>query len=545
MTSEFIWTTRHRASQILDLPHWTLLAAVTVISFLYSGYSPAYNNNIYHIPILLESYDLPQFSEDPFIQSLRNFSSGFWIVFAGAGRLVGVKPFLTVGLVVTHLAFFAAALHLAWSVGLRERRALNLFLLLLCFSPWAYGHAAGDGGILLNYFTHSELANASLLMGLSCALRQRYGAVAIATCLTFFLNAFMAVWMVPPLALLAGYQLVTGQIALRRLAMPAAIWLAVGSPLLALPLHNILQNPELNGTSLFSYRDFLWDFFPLHFFLWSLPPRTLAIASIQILVLLLSVRVLGAGSRAVLILVIGMLSVIALGVLVALLTDSRIVLNLHLIRSFVMIAMLLAIIVAVVASRWLLCSGSTAHRTLGLGLAAALVGGKVGLLLALLLFLVELWNIPPAAGKLLQAHKTRACMSWLLGVCLMAGMVGSSVKFWGFKRETATSEIWENIGRWAKAATPTNAVFQVPTEGSLGFSLTSERRLWFDGKYGAAVMWSPSYYTIWEQRHKILVDRSIIDRKEARIDFLVMPCDDIVADIPVHAEKGICVYKLT
>ena len=80
---------------VLDLPHWMLIAAVTVISFLYSGYSPVFNNNIYHIPLLLESYDLPQFSGDAFIQSLRHFSSGFWILFAGAGQVVGVKLFLT------------------------------------------------------------------------------------------------------------------------------------------------------------------------------------------------------------------------------------------------------------------------------------------------------------------------------------------------------------------------------------------------------------------------------------------------------------------
>ncbi len=211
MTFQATSAFRQRLSHILDLPHWILIAAVTVISFLYSGYSPLFYNSIYHIPLLLESYDLPQFSGDPFVQSLRHFSSGFWILFSGAGHVIDVKLFLTVGLVVTRLAFFMAALHLASSFGLRDRRVLNLFLLLLCVSQWTYGYTAGDGGILLNYFTHSELANASLLVGLSFALRQRYGAAAIATCLTFFLNAFMAVWMVPPLAMLAGYQLISAR----------------------------------------------------------------------------------------------------------------------------------------------------------------------------------------------------------------------------------------------------------------------------------------------------------------------------------------------
>lgn len=534
-----------RLSQVLDLPHWLLIAAATVISFLYSGYSPIFNNNIYHVPILLKSYDLPQFSDDAFIQSLRNFSSGFWLLFAGAGHVVGVKLFLALSLIITHLAFFIAALHLAGSIGLKETRARNLFLLLLCFSPWVYGYTAGGGGILLNYFTHSELANASLLMGLSFALRRRYGAAAVAACLTFFLNAFMAIWMVPPLALLTGYQLLTGRITLRRLLVPAAIGLVVGSPLLFVPLHNILQNPEIGGANPFSYRRYLWDFFPFHFFLWSLPPRQLAVTGVQIVVLLLSIRLMGASSRAVLMLALGMLSVLGLGVLAPLVTDSRFILNLHLIRSFVMIAMLLAISLAIVASGWILDPARPMQKTFGLGLAVALMAGKVGVLIALALFLLDLWKIPPALKLPLERRTVRVYVSCLLAFCLVLGLVANGQRQWAYEQDRATQEAWEKVGRWANAATPTDAVFQVPAEASLGFSLTSERQLWFDGKYGAAVMWSPSYYPIWKERHSVPLARSLLDRKSVGIDFLAMPCDANLTEVPVHREEGICVYQLT
>lgn len=545
MTFQATSAFRQRLSQILDLPHWILIAAVTVISFLYSGYSPLFYNSIYHIPLLLESYDLPQFSGDPFVQSLRHFSSGFWILFSGAGHVIDVKLFLTVGLVVTRLAFFMAALHLASSFGLRDRRVLNLFLLLLCVSQWTYGYTAGDGGILLNYFTHSELANASLLVGLSFALRQRYGAAAIATCLTFFLNAFMAVWMVPPLAMLAGYQLISGQIPFRRVLVSSVIGLIAGSPLLVLPLQNILQNPEVGGVSAFSYQQYLWDFFPLHFFLWSLPPRQLAVTCVQILVLLLSARVLGASSRAVLMLVLGMLLVLLLGVLVPLVTSSPMILNLHLIRSFVMIAMLLGISVAAVSAQWILDPEQSPRRALGLGLAAAMAIGKVGLMIALALFLIELAKAPPAVTTLLASRKARLYVSCLLGLCLVDGLVNSGIKQSAFHQETVLQETWEKIGHWASVATPADAVFQVPPEGSLGFSLTSQRQLWFDGKYGAAVMWSPSYYPIWKERRSIPVDRAMIDRKPAGIDFVAIPCDDTITQPPMHSQDGICVYKLT
>jgi hypothetical protein len=545
MTYRAINAFSQRLSQVLDLPHWLLIAAATLISFLCSGYSPIFNNNIYHIPILLRSYDLPQFADDAFIQSLRNFSSGFWLLFAGAGHVVGVKLFLTLGLVVTHVAFFIAALHLAESIGLKEVRERSLFLLLLCLSPWVYGYTAGGGGILLNYFTHSELANASLLLGLSFALRRRYGPAAVATCLTFFLNAFMAVWMVPPLAFIAGYQLITGQITFRRLLVPAAIGLVVGSPLLLLPLRNILQNPEIGGLSSFSYRDYLWDFFPDHFFLQSLPPRLLGFTGVQILVLLLSIRLLGAASRAVLVLALGMLSVVMLGVLAPLVTDSRFILNLHLIRSLVMVAMLLAICVAVVAARWLLNPAQEMYKTLGLGLAVALVGGTVGLLIALVLFLLDLRKVSPALKTRLDSSKERVYVSCLLALCLVVSLVADGKRQWGYQQKAVRQEAWEKIGRWANVSTPADAVFQVPMEGSLGFSLTAERQLWFDGKYGAAVMWSPSYYAIWKERRSVLVDSSPIDLKRAGMDFVAIPCDDALTFVPVHREEDICVYRLT
>lgn len=545
MTSRFMNVFSQRLSQIFDLPHWILIAVVTVISFLSSGYSPIFENNIYHIPILLKSYDLPQFADDAFIQSLRNFSSGFWLLFAGAGQVVGVKLFLTLCLIVTHLAFFAAALHLAGSIGLTGQRERSLFLLLLSVSPWVYGYTAGDGGIVLNYFSHSELANASLLLGLSFALRQRYAAAAIATCLTFFLNAFMAVWMVPPLALLAGYQLFTGQIAFRRLLVSSILGLVVGSPLVILPLQNILQNPDVGGVSVFSYQQYLWDFFPRHFFLWSLPPRQLAVTGVQILVLLLSVRLLGAASRPVFMVVSGMLLVFGLGVLAPLVTDSRFILNLHLIRSFVMIAMLLVISVAVVASRWLLDPAGKKHTTLGLGLAVALVGGKVGLLIALALFLMDYWKVSPDLAIRLESRRERAYVSCLLAFCLIVTLAAGGKRLLAYQEHTALQEIWEKIGSWANVSTPVDAVFQVPPEASRGFSLTSQRQLWFDGKYGAAVMWSPSYYPIWKERHLVQIDRSLINRQGIGIDFLAIYCDDTITQPPVHREYGICVYKLT
>lgn len=242
--------------------------------------------------------------------------------------------------------------------------------------------------------------------------------------------------------------------------------------------------------------------------------------------------------------VLGAVCVLVLSALVPLFTDSRMILNLHLLRSFVMIAMLSLISVAVVAARWLLEPSEKALKLLGLGLAAALASGKVGLLLCLLLLLVELWRTLPAIEPVLRSRVARVSASYLLALCLVTAVLGSGVKMWRLQQEMAIQQTWEKIGRWAHTTTSPDAVFQVSPNGALGFSLTSERQLWFDGKFGAAVMWSPSYYVIWKERYLSTVERSFITSRVPGIEFLAMPCDETVMQAAVHREDGICVYRL-
>jgi Domain of unknown function (DUF6798) len=58
---------------------------------------------------------------------------------------------------------------------------------------------------------------------------------------------------------------------------------------------------------------------------------------------------------------------------------------------------------------------------------------------------------------------------------------------------------WRDVQRWARLATPVDAVFLVPPRQQ-GFGVLAERSIWVDWKHGAAVMWRTSYYPIWKQR---------------------------------------------
>ena len=84
--------------------------------------------------------------------------------------------------------------------------------------------AAGDGGLFINYFTHSELANATNLLAIWCAARGRFTEAFACNGVTFFLNAFMAVWNAVPLGLIAILLLVRREIGWRTLLCALGTW---------------------------------------------------------------------------------------------------------------------------------------------------------------------------------------------------------------------------------------------------------------------------------------------------------------------------------
>src|SRR5689334_18483249 len=63
-------------------PYRFLLIALygAVLSICLQGFIAGIGNNVFHYPILTRLYDLPQFTKDPYIQSLRNYASLFWII---------------------------------------------------------------------------------------------------------------------------------------------------------------------------------------------------------------------------------------------------------------------------------------------------------------------------------------------------------------------------------------------------------------------------------------------------------------------------------
>lgn len=543
---------RNPLVRILSWHPYSVVLLATVLSFLRTGYLPIDNNNVYHLPILMNSFALPQFASDPFIQSLQHFSSGFWIVFTGAGEIVNPKLFLAFWLAATHLSLLAAALHLARSFGFHERRVLNIYVLLLAMAACLQGTTVGGAGVMLNYFTHSELANAPLIFGFSYAVRGRYAQAAIATALTFFLNAFMAVWMILPLCFLAAYQLRAGAISWRALMVRGLLGSLIGGVLLVPPLLNVLSNHQILEAPVFSYRRFLRGFYPAHFFLdgnsW-LEVVALAAAALSCF---LAAAQLGRQANALRHLAGGASALLVIGAAAPLVTDSALVLNLHLIRSAVMIMMLSTFAVALLAAAWM-AAPDRAVAFRGLTLAIALVAVWFSAAFACVLF--AFYRAANRLGK--DEDRQGKHTVAIVALCTIAAMTVIFLSYPTYlyqRKNLEVSHEWQALGSWADHQLPPDTKFliwpkRLPEIAALGFEYTSRRQQIFATKFGAAVMWSPAYFDIWDGsrqlRRKSATSQDILAYASTHgAAYLGTDCDPVFGEI-VHQEGDSCVYAVS
>src|SRR5208337_1354419 len=106
-----------------DAPGLLLTANIgALLSLAISGFVFGINNNEFHLPIVGLLYDEPQFTHDEFIQSLRYFSSGLWLLLRGVDRYVD-PHLLFLGLdYISRLIAFLGFLACADLLGIRTSK---------------------------------------------------------------------------------------------------------------------------------------------------------------------------------------------------------------------------------------------------------------------------------------------------------------------------------------------------------------------------------------------------------------------------------------
>ncbi len=557
----------------LDAVGLGVIAAVGAgLSLALTGFSFGISNNLFHLPIVAALFDEPQFAGDAFIQSLRFFAAGPWLVLTGSARWI--DPwwlFLGLDILSRFLAFFGFLL-CAHPLGVTSTGQRAVFAGLLCLSSLLrIDSYAGGAGLFINYFTHSEIANGLTLIMLFFAAQGRLLPAFAMNGVVFFVNAFVAVWNAAPLGLMVVALLAERRLGWRRAVRDGALGLAVFLVLAAPVILNVLSNPEFGTAPTREYIEFLNQYWPFHF-LFTANPWSGRIALAAVLALgVAALAILGRPARPFLLALGGFAAVYAIGIILPSLTHAPALLNLHLLRAGGMIHLLAVLGASAVVVRWL--SDSDRRRAVVLAplLAVLLCSHRY---LAGLAPLLLLFGHLPATLRLVPASLTSG---WLRADRIALAAV---LAFWVLvqlpevvqrqRADAATAAEWSALGDWAKTHTAPDALFLVATnntslrmfrgeavpadagdpallESTMTFEYRSHRRVWVDFKRGAAVMWSPGYDDIWWPRVSAVLalpdHAARLAYARARgIEYVIEACAPAVAAPPVTRTARLCVY---
>ena len=534
---------------------WLVAFVATLVSIGIQGFKYSISNNEFHIPLVLRSYELPQFAHDAFMQTLPRYTAPLFPLlspFATEGRL----PFLFFGLhaLARFLTLYAVA-RLMRALGLGGvARAFGMALVIL--APGLYGVTElGQQDLLPDYFTHSDIAQGLALLAAAGLVEGRIVLACVLSALAFDVNAFVGVWMGVPLAMVAWGGAAGRAARLRRLGVGAALGAAVALPVLVWVLRTL--GAERIG---FDYRAYLQDYFPFHFFIRAAKLADLVALAECGLAGVLALLLLG--SRAGLVVFLGFGAVFLGGVVVGETASSALVLNLHLLRVDGLIT-LFAVAAAAAAAAREASRGGAGLAVGGVAAAGLLVNAWPLVVLGLLFgFLRHRRGVGAGWGGGVRPGVAAA----LAGLVLVAdGMTLAALARAGpppgtlpvlrryYAGRWPVVPYWAEVKQWARGQTAETAVFLTPLRLD-GFTTDALRVNWVDWKMGSAVMWAPSYYATWSERYAAVeglqtpaamiayacahgIDYVVIDRR-------VSPEVEGVAAAPVFSNAGFFVYAV-
>jgi hypothetical protein len=111
-----------------DTLAFVIIAALgALVSFAFTGFVFGIVNNLFHLPIAGAFYDEPQFAHDPFVQSLRYFASGIWLLLRGADHYVDSYSLFILLHYFSRFIAFVGFLACADLLGVRSRKERAVF----------------------------------------------------------------------------------------------------------------------------------------------------------------------------------------------------------------------------------------------------------------------------------------------------------------------------------------------------------------------------------------------------------------------------------
>lgn len=530
-------------------PDVALAIAASCLSLIITGYAFGHNNNVFHLPILLSLYDLPQYGNDVFIQSLRHFSSGVWMILGGLGKYVYAPFLFLILLAVSRFLTFWGLLYCAEYWGLKSHyERLVLTCCLVAAEALYVSSFAGSGGIFLNYFTHSEMANGLTLLALGLILRKKLVAGLAVNGLVFFINAFIAVWNFIPIGMLLVYKIANSQMTFSEVfkkgIFGSALFFVFALPVLL----NIFGNPTFGQETGFSYQAFLAEYYPGHFLFNEIG----AVQKLQLLMIValavMTLRMIGPPGKEFLVVTAGYIAVYVIGIIAPHVTDSPSVLNLHLLRVSTFFHILAAFGSGALVIFWIR-EGRTGNKDMwayGLILISSLPK----------LFVLAPFYIAAQKIRFANALVDIAPKKMLIGLLLLAGALSLAANLYINHKRIRTingnNGIDYAVASWAGGNTSPDSVFLLSIKNvehidHALFQYLSKRQVWVTHKIGAAAMWYPPYYQVWHKRMQETKDLKTLNDTLSyagrnSIDYVLTDCGESTQY--AYRYKDFCVYHV-
>lgn len=515
-------------SAFRDPSIWGATAFGTIISLAITGYAFPDNNNVFHLPIVGELYNLPEFANDPYIQSLRYFASGLWMILAGSARWIEPRHLFLVLLVTSRALSLIGFLLCADRLGIRGAKARYFFAALVSTTTlMQIDSVAGGGGLFIRNFTHSEIPNGLFLIALWAVLSNRFVLALALIGPTFFVNAFFGVWLAFVLFFSLLNEIVSGRQRILGLIPAVCIGGVVGI-LFAIPvLRNVISNPDFGMRPDFNYIEYLKYYYYEHFLFSPIETRAKISLVLVISMALLALRHLPDPQKRILVIICSCILLYLIGIFVPFLTSNPMIINLHLLRSSTLIQLLAVLLAYSVLTQWWFSNNS---RNVVLA-SLAMIGMAFvpfGPLAQLRKVLIGTLPVVFALQYVIDRYPGSwfaTLFNWRKGLVRPVSLVtltavaGVTVILNQSRLAKDTEWIaeWDKVGAWARAETAPGSVFLVPAFSLLkkyperdferngasfnsSFEYTSHRSLWVDFKRGADVLWSPSDYHRWYDR---------------------------------------------
>jgi len=524
------------------------VAAGTALSWWMTGHVFGRSNNVFHLPIAAALGERAGFAQDPFVQSLAGFASGLWMVLEGSDAWWPAPSLFAWGLVASKALTLAGALAVARALGLAGFWPSAAFVGVLATTPLLQGTAyAGHGGLFVDYFSHSELANGFALLMARALLTRRLGAALALLGAIGFLNAFMAAWSVLPWAVTAwaawrerrpataiatslAARAAPGQ---RSHSLALGLGAAAAVALLAPVAWRLATIGAAGPAAEVDLRAFVRDYYPYHFLAGEMPAgQWLGLAAVLAAAFVglhwlrgapggpdepgvAAPDALAALERRVRDLrriLLAYVAVYAMGLVAPLLSAAPWLIQLHLLRVSVHFHFIAAIVLALLLVR---AGGTPGWQRLVLAPALLTVRPALVLLLPAWLLSQRLSRRPPRApapGRLTwggAALVARVTLVTLVAFGVLGVMLARvPARLAEQAALQASSRVWRELAQGIGERTPPGSAVLLPLAsdtgpgdaGSGAFEYFSGRPVWVDQKRGAAVLWQPAYHATWRQR---------------------------------------------